>query len=126
MIFYLIRHKATQEFMPELERGRGYSHWNPGKVPTTEVFRPRKLVGTPRLFLSRGSAVRTIAAWFNNPNAYMSYSRSSSSFGSDDPDLTVKDDGRKKEDLEVVEVAIIDRAKFTGDWTKMLEGLANE
>lgn len=103
MIYYMIRHIATEEFMPELERGRGYSHWNPAKEATERRFRPRKLRGTPRLFPSRRTAARAIAAWNAYPNSYNGYTRSPVD---DDYDIQIKDDGRKKEDLEVVEVDI--------------------
>lgn len=105
MIYYIIHHIATGEIMPELERGRGYTHWNPGKIPTTEVFRPRKLKGVPRLFPSRRTAARAIAAWNAYPNSYNGYTRSPVD---DDYELQIgKDDGRKKEDLEVIEVDIV-------------------
>ena len=90
--------------MPELERGRGYSHWNPAKVNTAENFTRRKLVGTPRLFPNRGSAARSIVQWNAVPNSYNGYRQGP--FGSDEPEIQIKDDGRKKEDLEVVEVDI--------------------
>lgn len=127
MIYYMIRHIATKEFMPELERGRGYSHWNPAVEPTEKRFRPRKLTGCPRLFPSRASAVRSVNAWFNYPNAYVTMRRSSSHLGDDDDlDYDVKEDGRKKEDLEVVEVVILDRMEFTKGFHQMVEDINNE
>lgn len=110
MIYFLIRHKATGEYMPQLERGRGYSHWNPAAIATTEVFRPRKLLGVPRLLPSRRVAARCIVQWDLNPNSYMGQKS-----GYDD-DLIVefKDDGRKKEDLEIVEVDIVAKEDWKG------------
>lgn len=122
MIYYLIRHKTTQEFMPQLERGRGYSHWNPAVIPTIEVFRPRKLLGIPRLLPSRRVAARCIVQWVLNPNSYTGY-RTSMIFGDDEPDLLSKDDGRKKEDLEIVEVVILDRMEFTKGFHQMIEDI---
>jgi hypothetical protein len=111
-IYYMIRHKATGEFMPELERGRGYSHWNPAVEPTADRFRQRKLTGCPRLLSSRRKAIKCIAAWNAYPNSYMTMNRRSSHLGDDDDlDMSIKDDGRSKDDLEVVEV-IIDEVPF--------------
>lgn len=104
MIYYMIRHIATGEFMPELAGGRGYSHWNPGKINTTEVFRPRKLTGTPRLIASRGKAHRCIVLWNSIPNARKSTGMTY--YGEEDEGVDIKSDGRKKEDLEIVEVSI--------------------
>lgn len=122
MIYYLIRHKATGEYMPQLERGRGYSHWNPAAVRTVDVFRPRKLIGVPRLLPSRRTAAHCIANWNAYPN---SYTRSNRGDGwNDDPELAVgKDDGRKKEDLEIVEVAIVDRVDFQARYSELVEEL---
>lgn len=100
----MIRHKSTGEFMPELRRGRGYSHWNPGKVNTAEHLGRRKLLGVPRLFPSRRSAHRSIVQWNAVPNSYNGYR--SGPFGSDEPEIRIEDDGRSKNDLEVVEVNI--------------------
>lgn len=104
MIYYMIRHKATGEFMPELRRGRGYTHWNPGKVDTATHLGRRKLLGVPRLFPSRGSAYRAIVQWNALPNAYNGFR--TTYFGEEDFDTNITDDGRKKDDLEVVEVDI--------------------
>ncbi len=100
----MIRHKATGEFMPELHKTRGYSHWNPSIEPTSERFKPSKLLGTPRLFPSRSSAHRSIAQWNAMPNAR--WSSRQTYFGEYDDDLDIKPDGRSKEDLEIVEVNI--------------------
>ncbi len=104
MIYYMIRHKATGEFMPELRRGRGYTHWNPGKVDTATHLGRRKLLGVPRLFPSRKAAHNSIVQWNSLPNAYNGFR--SGPFGSEDFDTNITDDGRKKEDLEIVECDI--------------------
>lgn len=114
MIYYLIRHIATGEYMPQLERGRGYSHWNPAAARTVDIFRPRKLIGVPRLLPSRRTAAHCIANWNAYPNSYTGY-KSTGIFDGDAPDLiTGKDDGRKKEDLEVVEVDIVAKEDWKG------------
>lgn len=106
MIYYMIRHKATGEFMPELRRGRGYSHWNPSKVDTATHLGRRKLLGVPRLFPSRRTAWASIVQWNALPNAYNGYK--SGPFGTEEYDTQIEDDGRKKEDLEIVEVDIVE------------------
>lgn len=104
MIYYMIRHKATGEFMPELRRGRGYSYWNPSKEDTLNVFTHRKLTGTPRLLPSRRTAHRAIVQWNAMPNARLMVNHSF--FGEEDEKIDIKPDGRSKEDLEIVEVNI--------------------
>lgn len=100
----MIRHKATGEYMPELRRGRGYTHWNPAKHETATHLGRRKLMGVPRLFPSRGSAHRSIVQWNALPNSYSGYR--SGPFGSDEYEIRIGNDDRKKEDLEIVEVNI--------------------
>lgn len=97
MIYYMVRHKASGEFMPELKRGRGYSHWNPS---TNSMPQLAKVIGVPRLLPSRRTAQRVITQWTTLPNAHNTYDHDG------EVDLDIKDDGRKKEDLEVVEVNI--------------------
>lgn len=108
MIYYMIRHKATGEFMPELRRGRGYTHWNPSRHDTVSHLGRRKLLGTPRLFPSRKAAYNSIVQWNALPNAYNGYK--SGPFGTDEYDTNIHDDGRSKADLEVVEVEINERS----------------
>lgn len=103
MIYYMIRHKATGEFMPELKKTRGYSHWNPGKVDTIETL-GKKVLGVPRLFASRKKALGTIAQWNAMPNAR--WHTTTSYFGEQDETVDCKPDGRTKDDLEVVKVNI--------------------
>lgn len=100
----MIRHKATGEFMPQLRRGRGYSHWNPAVKPTPEIFDKHTLVGVPRLLPDLHSAKAVITAWTFNPNAKINISQSY--YGEQDEIFDIKPDGRKKEDLEAVEVTI--------------------
>ena len=107
----MIRHKATGELMPELKRTRGYSWWNPTKVDTAELF-GKKLIGTPRLFTSRGSAHRSIVQWYSIPNGrtkgYQTHD------GEYDDFLDSKPDSRSKVDLEIVIASV----EITGVITK--------
>lgn len=97
----MIRHKATGEYMPELKR-RGYSYWN----PSTKSM-PNTITGCPRLLKSRKTAMQCIVQWAHLPNARETSSQGY--YGDWDTDLITKPDGRKKEDLEVVEVRIFPR-----------------
>jgi ribosomal protein S19 len=104
MEYYLIKHVASGEYMPQMKRGRGYSHWNPSKQSKMSVR-----TNVPRLLTSEAQAKRVITAWSVYPNA--STIRFESGFEQCDDFLT-KPDGRKKEDLTVVkmrmeEVAIL-------------------
>lgn len=101
MIYYMIRHKASGDFMPQL-KGKGYTHWNPS---SDNSISGRKLTGCPRLFATLRIARAVIVQWNSIPNAYNSY-RSSFALGDDQPILEGKPDGRKKDDLEIVEVNI--------------------
>lgn len=104
MIYYMIRHKATGEFMPELKRGRGYSHWNPS-ADYLQTISSSKYTGAPRLLPTIRMAKQCIAMWNCVPNGYRSYKQGY--FGDDGDAFTdIKPDGRKKEDLEIVIVNI--------------------
>jgi hypothetical protein len=100
-VYYVIRHKATGEIMPQAQRNRGYSHWNPSK---NNQF--NQALDVPRLLSSRRKAHNCIRAWSANPNArqssYQTY------YGEWNDDLVIKDDGRKIEDLEVVKLILIE------------------
>jgi len=96
---YLIRHKATGEYMPLYRRGKGYSHWNPSH--------PEKMIAAQnmrvlRLFKSRSQAIRVVRVWVANPNL----ERGHGYFGDGDT-LKVQSDGRKIEDLEICPINII-------------------
>jgi hypothetical protein len=97
-IYYIIRHRATGEIMPQMKRGRGYTHWNPNN-PNKDMGRIVELC-TPRLLTSAKQARRCIDAWAMLPNATNDY----------DGDLKIgPDDGRKNEDLEIVGVELRER-----------------
>jgi len=100
MIYYAIRHKASQSIMPLAKRNRGYSHWNPGNgKPEVKIF-----TSIPRLLESEKQAKKCISMWFSFPNgkqsSYQTYD------GEWDDIIDFKPDNRKKEDLEIVEVEV--------------------
>ncbi|MGH9977567.1 MAG: hypothetical protein ACRD8Z_17290 [Nitrososphaeraceae archaeon] len=99
-IYYVIKHKATGELMPLFERNRGYSWWN----PSNNKLDPKKIIGVPRLLKSRKQANQVINQWNAMPCAeYRGYTTYSGEY---DYDIQINSDGRKKDDLEVVEVII--------------------
>lgn len=102
-IFFVIRHIASGLLMPQAKRNRGYSHWNPAIVG--QVF--DLALDVPRLLHTRNSAVQCIAQWAACPNgrhtSYQTYD------GYDDDGVDCKDDGRKKEDLEIIEVVLVEK-----------------
>lgn len=101
--YYVIRHKATNELMPEMKRGRGYTHWNPSIVSDKDktVYE----LPTPRLIDTRRRAARIIIQWSVNPNAYRGIS--TNYYGEQDDIIDIKPDGRTKDDLEIVEADLI-------------------
>lgn len=100
MRYFLIRHKASGEFMPQGKRDRGYSHWNPS---TGNEF--KKAMNVPRLVATRGTAARIISMWASMPNSRF-HSSQNSYTGEWDEDIIFKPDGRTKDNLEIVEVNI--------------------
>jgi hypothetical protein len=101
MRLYAVRHKATQQLMPLMKRGRGYSSWN----PATAVEGERQVYAStdiPRLLSSERAAAKVIAAWARNPNCH--YWRTH-----DDEEMIVKQDGRQASDLEVVPMLMLER-----------------
>ena len=99
MIYWVIRHKATGELMPQMKRTRGYTHWNPSGKELLDNYTHRNIMGIPRLFDRLGSANKAAKLWSSMPNACYTWS------GEDnDPELKYREDGRKLEDIEVVKV----------------------
>ncbi len=96
--YYVIRHKTTSELMPQALRNKGYSHWN----PSHPEHKFESATGVPRLIDTRRRAARCISMWASAPNAkrtsYQQYD------GEWDDDVDIKQDGRTREDLEIVEV----------------------
>jgi hypothetical protein len=102
MIYWVIRHKATGELMPQAKRDRGYSNWNPSN-PDREF---KASIGVPRLIDTRRRAVRIVASWVSFPNGH-TYSHRDWESGYTEYDVDFKDDGRKKDDLEIVQVDLV-------------------
>lgn len=106
MIYYLIRHKASGEFMPQAKKSRGYSHWNPSNVNGHGM---QQALPIPRLIDTRRKAAKCIKEWVCNPNAKHTFTVSYE--GHEDDSLDIKPDGRTKNDLEVVEVELVIRGE---------------
>lgn len=98
MIYYAIRHKKTGKLMPQARRDRGYSHWNPD-TKEGEMF---SSIGVPRLIDTRRKAAKCIEMWVALPNGKRSII--TSYHGEQDDIVDFKPDGRKKDDLEIIEV----------------------
>lgn len=89
--------------MPQMKRGRGYSHWNPGNPKQKEIAAQ---LSVPRLLRDRRHANKVINCWANLPNAHNSNHQSRDGEWIDDIDI--KPDGRKKEDLEIIEIHLME------------------
>lgn len=98
MTLYAIRHKPSGLIMPLLAKNRGYSWWNPPQVPSN------KELGVPRLLPTRKRAQQCISQWFATQNAHRTIIQSYD--GEYDDIVDNKNDDRKKEDLEIVEVEL--------------------
>lgn len=98
MTLYAIRHKETGLFMPLLKRNRGYSHWNPPELLKNID------TGVPRLLTTRKKAQQCISQWFTFPNGKRGVSQSHD--GEWDDIVDFKPDGRKKEDLEIIQLEL--------------------
>ena len=105
MIYYVIRHKATGLLMPQSRRERGYSHWNPAVHTTDWSGGMVTALPVPRLIDTRKKANACIKAWFTTQNGRQKIHNSY--FGEQDIEVDTKPDGRKLEDLEVVEVELM-------------------
>lgn len=106
MKFYALKHKV-HGLMPQAKTDRGYTSW-PDQVLESSL-------GTPRLFLTEKSAVLSRAQWTKGIASYLVVKRSSYFDDFEDEGMTIKDVGRKKEDLEVVEL-------FVGEALPPVEG----
>lgn len=107
MTVYVIRHKATQQIMPLMKKNKGYSHWNPGR----EV--QRKLIGRtdiPRILHSEKQAKQVIVMWKALPNGRMTFMQNT--HGEYEDDIDFKDDGRRKDDLEIVPMELVEAEKY--------------
>jgi hypothetical protein len=94
LTFYIIRHKPTGGFLPELTGVRaGYTHTEP------------QMYGVPRLFLDAAGAKRALAWWLKGTTRVW---RGQDSFtGEYEEDWsTDPKEHRKAEDMEVVPVVL--------------------
>lgn len=103
-IYYIIRHKQTSELMPQMLRGRGYTHWNPNIPDRKKIVAELDI---PRLMMSRKQAEKVIRHWVAMPNAQASGYQSSTNEWVDD--ISTKEDGRKADDLEILEITLKER-----------------
>jgi hypothetical protein len=99
LTFYAIRHVKTDKLFPEVKTRGGYSHWNPDNSKMPNIFKD-----VPRLFKTRKTAQKCIIEWFACQNGRRMLMQSND--GEYDDIVNTKEDGRKKEDLEVVEVMV--------------------
>jgi hypothetical protein len=97
---FIIKHKKTGLFMPEVRTKGGYSHWNPDNPKMPDIFRD-----VPRLFMTEKRAKQCIVQWFVCQNGRRSMHQSRD--GEWDDIVDIKLDGRTKEDLEVIKVEIM-------------------
>lgn len=100
MTFYVIRHVKTGQVMPQMKRGRGYTHWNP--TTDAKVFAATTV---PRLFPSERAARKAFDAWINWPN--LEHTIVDRWEGGDTDHRDHKDDGRTPFDLEVIPVCLV-------------------
>ncbi len=89
MIFYAIRKKDTDEFLPEVRKGRSHTE------PTAGV--------PPRLFKDARSAKIALSYWLMGRWRVSHYDHWSGEGGELEP---CKVEGRKREDMEVVPVSL--------------------
>lgn len=100
--FYCIRHIKSNRIMPEVKTRGGYSHWNPDNpdAPISMFF------DSPRLFETKERAKRSIVQWFVCQNGRRHFSQNNYT-GEFEDDIIYKEDGRKKEDLEVIKIRLL-------------------
>lgn len=95
--YYVIRHKPSGELMPVMNKGKGYTHWNPSTKPGQSI----KHSHTPRLLKSLNQAKRVVGIWAHLPNSFREYIPYTGN-----NEVETKDDGRKVEDLEIIAVKL--------------------
>jgi len=106
MDLYVIRHRATGKLMPEMDRGRGYSHWNPGN--SNELHKVFAALNSPRLIEGKKKATICARLWASQPNMGRNYRDIDG-----DIILEIKADNRKLDDIEIVPVILIFAAGIT-------------
>lgn len=99
--FFIIRHKATNQVMPQAKRNRGYTHWNPGNTEADEFV---GALPTPRLLETKKQAEKCVSQWVSLPNAEMYWRQTA--IDNEVQDVRTKPDGRTKNDLEIIKVRL--------------------
>lgn len=97
---FALRHKATQQFMPEFENGRGYTHWSPG-AGIVDVG----VTGSIRLFMTYRAADIARTMWTRGVFERR-YTEASYESLYEETFVKPRDVGRKKDDLEIVQFAL--------------------
>lgn len=106
LTFYALRHVRSSLLMPNMKRGRGYTHWNPDNVEATQEL--YSAMQTPRLLTTKKQAQRCRQLWAQYPCAFtVRYEQSMWSDEGGGEDFRTKPDGRKLDDLEIVAVHVI-------------------
>lgn len=101
MKFFLVRHIATGELLPQF-KGRGSTHWNPA-APVSIISKNR---GVPKLFAEERRAKSFIGHWARGA-ARIAKEGTVSGSRYQEYIVTENTDGRKREDLEVIPVVLI-------------------
>ena len=104
LTLYALRHVATGQIMPQMKRGRGYSHWNPAKVLAETLYSATNI---PRLLTSLKQARKCRQLWSQYPNAATTKYETAMYGGGKVGDMLTKSDGRKLDDLEIVAVYVV-------------------
>lgn len=98
--FYVIRHKATHELMPEVHTG--YTHWKPGQ----ENSRRSPI---PRLFISEKKAKAALRSYLQGEFAWVPVHSGGISLTFVDKRKRINP--RNPDDFEVLEMRLIDPLK---------------
>ena len=96
---YVIRHKASGEYMPLYRRGKGYSHWHPGSSNIVAA----ENMGIPRILKSRKQAIKVARLWASQPNLEMKFR---GTIHGDETYLGSTKDDRKLEDIEILPIEL--------------------
>ncbi len=103
MIFYAIRDKRNGGYLPQMPHGRGMTH--------REAIAPSILPVIPRLFKSRHAANCALHAWVEG--AWTVVNTVDPESGYEDNGIDIKPCGRRKENMEIVEVPIPEMGNVT-------------
>lgn len=103
MTYFVIRHKASGKFMPQLS-GKGYTAWTPVHPNKDEEW-PQALV--PRLFHTKAAATAAASHWYRGI-AYSGteYNEFTGDYNKSGEVIYSPQSHRKQGDLEVLEVEL--------------------